>query len=64
MTANDFTKIEDILHLHLAPEKVTQIMREIYSSFSYRTGGSRPGYNGSVVVKPIATEIPVTRWFK
>ena len=53
MTTNDFVKIEDILHLHLPPEKVTQIMREIHSNFSYRMEGSRPGYKGSVVTKPI-----------
>lgn len=52
MTTTELAKVEDILHLHLPPEKVTQIMREIYASFNVRTGGSRPGYKGSVVTKP------------
>lgn len=65
MTTNDFAKIEDIIRLHLSntPEKATQIMRDIRSEFSYRSEGSRPGYKGSLVVKPIAQEIPVTRWY-
>lgn len=65
MTAAEFAKVEEILRLNLStePEKAMQIMRDIRSAFNYRSEGSRPGYKGSLVVKPIAQEIPVTRWF-